>query len=369
MFIFGSRDSMSSTRQGSTNRRNRYTRSSTTSVTQLLSDSCSSLLQRLTTRVRGPSSTADRSTIRRSPIANNLGLTRSRLEDKYSSILDRYTGSKKRDDDQRDSVWTKRPNNEERDHSYCRRDGSPFVRDDKTLEPSVPRSTAKSASSVLLSEKAYPYVSSVTGRELRRDKTPGYHGRIDRQTLVNSEAYKRYGRHKSGHAETKNRKVRPANRSGKSEQLDDPSLVGSRYRSRPMESRPSPDFPKKSVIPDPDKTPTIGNDTEPGTIADSANDEAISEREAKRKEIQTLIMKYAAIDEAYGNASANGGEQKPSAADIIASKYQRNAGAAKVSKTRAEPKTVDAITSPIVSCRENASSGVLVCFHQPLVDR
>lgn len=53
-------------------RRHRYTRSSTASVTQLLSDSCTSFIQRLTTRVRGPSQILD---------ATPLG-PRNRLEDK-----------------------------------------------------------------------------------------------------------------------------------------------------------------------------------------------------------------------------------------------------------------------------------------------
>ena len=343
MFIFAPRDNMSTTRQGATNRRNRYTRSSTTSVTQLLSDSCSNLLQRLTTRVRGPSSTVDRSTIRTSPIASHLGLTRSRLEDKYSSILDRYSGKKQRDDETRNNNVKRR---EEREHSYFTRESSPFVREDKTLEPSMPHPIAKSATSVLLSEKAYPYVSSATSRDLHRDKTPGYH-RTDRKQLGNSEAYRRYGRHKSGHAETRNRKVRPIHRQGKSEQLDDSTSTGNKLlRNRPHVTLASTDTSSQILL-DLDKTPTIiGNDVLV-TIPNVDNDEAITEREAKRKEIQTLIMKYAAIDEAYANSGGSGGEQKPSTADIIASKYQRN-GAQK-SVARADAKTVDTITSAIVS--------------------
>lgn len=54
-------------------------------------------------------------------------------------------------------------------------------------------------------------------------------------------------------------------------------------------------------------------------------DPAISEREAKRKEIQSLILKYSALEEAYEKASgANAnGAGKPSAAEIIANKYRK----------------------------------------------
>ncbi|KAJ8968923.1 hypothetical protein NQ314_002014 [Rhamnusium bicolor] len=128
-------------------RRTRYSRSSTASVAQLLSDSCTSLLQKLTTRVRGPSATIERqlatnssssgvlsfpnplTTSKSSTVVPNLGATRTKLEDKYSSVLDRI---------------------------YRRKDP------ERTLEPSVGRTLAKSSTTanVLLSEKAYPYVSN-----------------------------------------------------------------------------------------------------------------------------------------------------------------------------------------------------------------
>ncbi|XP_015588385.1 serine/threonine-protein kinase Doa isoform X2 [Cephus cinctus] len=312
MFALTPRDNMSTTRQGST-RRSRYSRSSTTSVTQLLSDSCSSLLQRLTTRVRGPSSAADRvastasasgSSASSASSGSNLGSTRSRLEDKYSSVLERY--SRKPEDS-----YTRKL---ERDHSYYRRDGS-YLRDEKTLEPSVSRTIVKSPTSVLLSEKAYPYVSGGTLADSRRDKTPGYqHRTVERQSLVNSEAYRRYGRHKSGHAETRSRKVRP-HRSGKSEQLE--GAAAGNFRLRPIEIDPT--CTREPM--DPEKTPT-GSCA--ANIADEA-DQAVSEREAKRKEIQSLIMKYAAIDEAYAQSGGgNATPAQPSTADLIASKYQRN---------------------------------------------
>lgn len=197
MFIFASsRDPGSGMQQqqppstaAAGRRNNRYTRSSTTSVTQLLSDSCSSLLQRLTNRVRGPSTVSDRSqvapstyrlpstsssvvssprshhrqrqpppTLREEPV----GTARSRLEEKYSSILDRKP-------------------------SFRRREISPsnFIREERTLEPSMRRSVIKSpvANKVLLSEKAYPYVTSPP----RREKTPCGHERRAHRPRRNAE--------------------------------------------------------------------------------------------------------------------------------------------------------------------------------------
>ncbi|XP_076631871.1 CDC like kinase darkener of apricot isoform X2 [Colletes latitarsis] len=321
MFIFAPRDNMSTSRQGSTSRRSRYARSSTTtSVTQMLSDSCSSLLQRLTTRVRGTSALSDNNmanktaAARRSPNASQLNSTRTRLEDKYSTILDKYSRKKRHD---RDSMDHRRTH--ERDHSYYRREDSPFVRDDRTLEPSVTRSIVKSPTNVVLSEKAYPYVKSGTVKEFKREKTPGYH-RSDRQTLLNSESYRRYGRHKSGHAETRTLKVRPY-RNGKSEQLESKSTALRLARPAKMET-------VKQTPVDPDKTPTGSDNAVDAALQvadDDANDPTISERAAKRKEIQSLILKYAAMEETYSQLAASGqGRMRPSTMDIIASKYRKS---------------------------------------------
>ncbi|KAL0106161.1 hypothetical protein PUN28_016113 [Cardiocondyla obscurior] len=335
MFIFASRDGMSTSRQGSVAQRGRLARSSTTtSVTQMLSDSCTSLLQKLTTRVRGTSALNDRgvgaTATRRSSIGR-LGNTRSLLEDKYSAILDKCSGKKHADDsEQRDGrgySWR-----QERDHSYYRRDDSPFVRDDKTLEPSMTRTIIKSPTSVLLSEKAYPYVSSAASREPRREKTPVYN-RTSRHTLLNSEAYRRYGRHKSGHAETRNRKVRP-HRNGKSEQLEATSL----RLSRPVKVESF--AAGKEITVDPDKTPVANSNTEGfGDVVSTAItrntgyealtesvDPTISDRAAKRKEIQSLILKYAAMEDTYSQLAAGGQTNaRPSTTELIASKYRKSA--------------------------------------------
>ncbi|XP_076395090.1 CDC like kinase darkener of apricot isoform X2 [Megachile rotundata] len=313
MFIFAPRDNMSTSRQGSTSRRNRYARSSTTtSVTQMLSDSCSSLLQRLTTKVRGTSTLNDNvgSSI-------NLANTKSRIEDKYSTILDKYSRKKRHERAEHPSTDYRRTR--ERDHSYFRREDSPFVRDEKTLEPSMTRTVVKSPTSVLLSEKAYPYVKSSAVKDFKREKTPGYH-RTDRHGLANSETYRRYGRHKSGHAETRTRKVRPY-RNGKSEQLESSSTALRLARPMKLTTKETNDDV------DPDKTPTgsVIRDTNVVQNADSEDsDPAISERAAKRKEIQSLILKYAAMEETYSQLAAGGQvKMRPSTTDIIASKYRK----------------------------------------------
>ncbi|XP_058799513.1 serine/threonine-protein kinase PRP4 homolog [Phymastichus coffea] len=343
--------SSASTTTATPRRSNRYARSSTTSVTQLLSDSCSSLLQRLTSRVRGPSTTVERPALLTSASAASvsipstprpqprhqqhrqhkddstlLGSARTRLEEKYSSVLDRKPSF----------LGGSRVNLQQRH----RREPSPFVREDRTLEPSARRSVLKSpsgggggginsssSSAILLSEKAYPYVSPV-----RREKTPCGHerraGRPRRNAegratgkcnshssselnladtyspllgrshqASSSDSFHRYGRHKSGHAESRSRKIRPQLRQGKSEQPDMSTHV--------------------TLSDDPDKTP-IAEEVERRAakilpeLLD--NDPKIVEREAKRKEIQSLIAKYAALDE------VNDGQ---SATDAIASKYQR----------------------------------------------
>lgn len=395
MFIFAPRDNMSTSRQDSTSRRNRYARSST-SVTQLLSDSCTSLLQKLTTRVRGTSNLNDRGTgttagDRRSPNINRLGsTTRSRLEEKYSTILDKYSSKKRADDSERNTHGY--PQKQERNHSYYCRDNSPFVRDDKTLEPSVTRTIIKSPTNVILSEKAYPYVSPTIGKESKREKTPAY-SRTDRQTLLNSETYRRYGRHKSGHTETRNRKVRPQ-RSGKSEQLEGHSTP--LRLSRPVKIDPLTLTDSKETAVDPDRTPIANINTEnlngaiqsvdtqekvPDVIMED-EDPTISDRAAKRKEIQSLIMKYAVMEDTYSQLAAGGqADICPSMTDIIANKYKKNNNQNNhkdSSKSTVVPcacviNEVDASHDTTVSCRIAAAAaaqyGFCICESGAVLSR
>lgn len=308
-------DSMANSNNSSTPaRRNRYTRSST-SVTQLLTDSCSSLLQRLTTRVRGPSATLERTishdsaTIQKpntnyslgnSRSSSNLAVrsrkdersssslalrnpkdeksasnylsrskiedkgnisTRSRLEDKYTSVLEKLYGRKRESE--------------------------------RTLEPSVGRSLetsgralSKSAttSNILLSEKSYPYTSTVNPP---REKTPYKETKSQQRKqypeppyayLDRDSAYRI--RHRSNHSELRPRRSSKPQR--KSECSD---RKVSNLKLCPVEM---PQIDNKT-------TPKIEDETTPTPSAP----DSISEREAKRKEIQSLIMKYSALDEFY----------------------------------------------------------------------
>ena len=278
-------------------RRNRYSRASTTSVTQLLSDSCSNLLQKLTTKVRGPSATIERNLHRGTDtvsiipkLDNNSNIqytsARNRIEDKYASVLDRIYGRK---------------------------------RDDRTLEPSVGRALAKSAttSSVfLLSEKAYPYVHHQTNSAAApREKTP-YRGEGKSQqrkqypeppyTYLDSDNAYRL-RHKSTYSELRPRRSAKPLRTGKSESEQ---RKAANLRLCPVE------------IPLVDGNGLLEDETTPTP----AVPDPVSEREAKRKEIQSLIMKYSALDEAYNRGAGTGSAAAvasivPSAATAIARKY------------------------------------------------
>nr|CAH7742381.1 unnamed protein product [Callosobruchus chinensis] len=269
---------------GATPRRQqqRYARSSTTtSVAQLLSDSCSSLLQKLNTRLRGPSATVERqlstnasgpnplTTSKSSTVVPNYGSARNRFEEKYSSVLDRI---------------------------YRRKDH------EKTLEPAA-LSKSATTTNVLLSEKAYPYVgaNSLTQREktpyrnertssihTRRQYQPEYSSYYDRDGLYSSSGSSRV-RHKSNHPELRsNRRSTKPQRSGKSEVNDRRILT----KLQPVEIRLHDDTRTSSNI-----STTADGSTTP-TPSTSAPD-TVNEREAKRKEIQSLIMKYSALDEAY----------------------------------------------------------------------
>lgn len=332
---------------------------------------------------------------RSSPNIGRLaGRTRSRLEDKYGTILNKYSGKRHANDmTERGTARGYPRKQEQRGHSYYQHDDSPFVRDDKTLEPSVTRTIVKSPTNVLLSEKAYPYVSSAIGKEPRREKTPAY-SRIDRQTLLNSETYRRYGRHKSGHAETRSRKVRP-HRNGKSEQLESNST--SLALSRPVKIGSLTFTDDKHLAVDRDKTPIVNSNNADGsavvvqndicqnvrdTLTEADIDPTISDRAAKRKEIQSLILKYAAMEDTYSQLASGGGQAnaRPSMTDIIASKYRKSnrqhnsdqkdsaskGGTVVASNANVISEVVDTIHGAIVSCRTAARIGCALARTVPL---
>lgn len=266
-------------------RRTRYSRSSTTSsVAQLLSDSCSSLLQKLTTRVRGPSATIERqlinnnsssrghpnplTTSKSSTIVPNFGMTRARIEDKYSNVLDRI---------------------------YRRKDP------EKTIEPSMgrnPLSKSTTTTNVVLTEKAYPYVSNVSQREKTPFKNDGKASVHKRQfpepqyTYLDGESSYRI-RHRSNHSELRPRRSSKPHRTGKSEINDRKPTTNLKLFPVEIKLHEDPSPPVRTA---PAEAPSNKNDKTTSSISVI---DSIGDREAKRKEIQSLIMKYSALDEAY----------------------------------------------------------------------
>lgn len=280
-----------------TARRTRYSRSSTTSVAQLLSESCTSLLQKLTTRVRGPSASADAAsgshdtksnnnngypqnpffgghpltTSKSTTVVPNFGQTRSRLEDKYSNVLDKIYNNKKR---------------------YSEKPDGPVS--GRTL------SKSSTTANVLLTEKAYPYVSKV-----QREKTP-YRGESRNSHYNNQWRQQQYPeppysyldrdsayrvRHRSNHSELRPRKSSKPHRSGISE-------VNERKNTGNLKLCPV-EIPLTGEKPVPVHVATHA--PKPAKVEENAQvqDGALSEREAKRKEIQSLIKKYSALDDFY----------------------------------------------------------------------
>ncbi|KAL1509507.1 hypothetical protein ABEB36_004225 [Hypothenemus hampei] len=295
--------------KGGTNesRRPRYTRSSTHSVAQLLSDSCSSLLQKITTRVRGPSATVERqlqnnstthssnlsvhhpnplTTSKSSTVVPNYGSPRSRVEEKYTSVLDRIYGRK------RDT--------------------------EKKQEPSVSYGLTKSntTSNVLqLSEKAYPYV--ITGSSVQREKTP-YRNEPKRNATACPEPSYSYldrdsiyrVRHRSNHSELRPRRSSKPQRIGKSELNERKSSITSTTNLKlsaieiPITNEETEKANNLMLPPITASEKKLSSDEEDVTPTPAVPD-PLSEREAKRKEIQSLIMKYSALDEAYNKAGSS----------------------------------------------------------------
>lgn len=281
--------SMANSNQSNTPaRRTRYSRSSTTtSVAQLLSDSCSSLLQKLTTRVRGPSATVERqllnnnnassrghpnplSTSKSTTVVPNFGNTRARLEDTYSNVLDRI---------------------------YRRKDP------EKTIEPSMgrnPLSKSSTTANVVLSEKAYPYVSNVAQREktpFKNDSKTSIHRRHlpePQYSYLDGDSSYRI-RHRSNHSELRPRRSSKPHRTGKSEANERKATTSLKLCPVEIKLHEDPPVPVHSL---PSETTSSKTKIDQTTSTNLLPD-PICDREAKRKEIQSLIMKYSALDEAY----------------------------------------------------------------------
>lgn len=233
----------------------------------------------------------------------SLGSTRSRLEDKYSSVLDRIAVQKK-----------ERAKKEKEDR-------------DKTLEPEtpMPRRLMRSFTTAVFGENSFK--RNHYSREKTRDKTP-FRNTSDRRmsnkhkdeqkngfdvTLRDhmhfgkdrDSIYKRHQRRslraeKSQNNDHKKLSLRPIDIVGLtsardlvSPPLDKKDPSSKLISTKTPASSPVRDVGKQRQIyfpssdeDDDDKTPV--------------GDRIVSEREAKRKEIQGLIMKYAHLDEAYG---------------------------------------------------------------------
>lgn len=263
-----SRANANETTSTAQSRRHRYSRSTTASVTQLLSESCSSLLQRITTRVRGTSTTADNigaSASSTSSAVLGLGITRCRLEDKYSAVLDKY--GRRRED------------------AGGHRGGTESQRvetgtEQEVAESPLPLTRSATTASVVLAEKAYPYVTKSSAAPVR-EKTPYHHGEhrlLQQQQQAYSSGHRH--RHKSGQGDHSHRVPARPVRVGRSEQ-GERRLLTSGLRLCPVE-------------------------IEPSSIDEPSVEDAVNEREARRKEIQTLIMKYTALDEAYKRSAGEG---------------------------------------------------------------
>lgn len=207
-------------------RRTRYARSSTVSVTQMLSDSYSSLINRITGRSRGPSECIRKPELKPVETSRNHNIPSSSSSSSYLPSPFHSSGYSVRNEDRYLSAL----------------DAHRFRRQQRPL--------TKSATTVLLSEKAYPFV-----HQTPREKTP-------------------YRRHK-------------------------PNVLLS---IRPLKRSPTIITTTTTTVP-------------PSEPVAQTSDPVVTEREARRKEIQTLIMKYSALDNDEEN------DETPSALAKCQQKY------------------------------------------------
>lgn len=323
------------TRTNTTSRRSRYARSSTVSVTQLLQDSCSSLLSRLTSRVRGPSAAADREPIEpprrlhrrekavtqdmtrlrlddkyttaqdgtRSRLENTYSTgqesTRSRLEDKYSSaqdvnrsrLEDKHTNAQEsarsRLEDKYSATQESSRSRLEDKYRYSRR---------RDREYSGGQALAKSATThtILLSEKAYPYVNSTS---VVREKTPY---RTERHRRQQTEA--------------------------------------SQHKLRPLRTE-------------------LGDSL--GAVSSTGNGEGspAHDRQARRKEIQSLILKYTGLEDSEGPATSALARCQQKYSSYLSAKHRVSNTATITPSASALPLT---LPLPLVSLNETSCTHALV---------
>ncbi|KAM3967090.1 CDC like kinase darkener of apricot isoform 4-T4 [Aphomia sociella] len=257
-----------------------------------------------------------------------LGSTRSRLEDKYSSVLDRIAIQKKE---------RARKDKEDRD---------------KTLEPepTVPRGLMRSLTTAVFGENSFK--RNNYSREKTRDKTP-FRSTTDRRLSSNQkqkdkEEYKNgydiplrdrpyYGKDRDS---VYRRHQRRSLRAEKSETKDRKGKLTLRPIDININSLAARDLisPIQAVINESNskkttKTPASSPNREIGRqkqiyfpSSDEEDDDKtpvgdriLTERETRRKEIQSLIMKYAHLDEVYGRITEKEAKEVPNDA-IVAKK-------------------------------------------------
>lgn len=251
-----------------------------------------------------------------------LGSTRSRLEDKYSSVLDKIAIQKK-----------ERARKEKEDR-------------DKTLEPEavISRGLMRSLTTAVFGENSFK--RNIYSREKTRDKTP-FRNTTDRR-LSSGHKHNDKNEYKNGFdVTTKDRSNfgkdrdsvyrRHQRRSLRAEKSDE--RKGGKLSLRPVDISIQPAArdlispPQQSLAGDAKlqvtKTPASSPVREsgrqkqiyfPSSDEDDdktpVGDRVLTERETRRKEIQSLIMKYAHLDEVYGRITekeSNGAPNAPSA--------------------------------------------------------
>lgn len=362
-------------------RRHRYGRSSTVSVTQLLQDSCSNLIHRIATRVRGPSQTNETpvsttTTVNSSPkfgrfLSTNterqlhplshssskgyfsdrherrwrtnssrlklpeesgssscsnlnnslhnissLGVTRSRLEDKYSNILEKYESPRLRSlnenpsDSSRSSIRKK---------SICDKYNS------SDLAPSTSGLSRLSTTREKTRDKT-PYAGDHLRRSIHRPSTSRMRQKSGLFSTYSSTNSASTHSHLDNIANDEN----IANNNIPSSSRLQPSLSRTSMSTfKPLDGPENKMYnvrPLKSNKSEAKATPTKQLDHGKLSLCKKTSaaldnidnlDPVVSEREAKRKEIQSLIMKYAALEDETDEQS----EPTPSAITKCQQKY------------------------------------------------
>lgn len=232
-----------------------------------------------------------------------LGSTRSRLEDKYSSVLDRIAHQKK-----------ERARKEKEDR-------------DKTLEPEpISRGLMRSLTTAVFGENSFR--RNNYSHEKIRDKTP-YRNTTDRRLPSNHKQIDKsecksghdvllrdrphYGKDRDSIYRRHQRRSLRAVQSQKKLALRSVDInmnPGTRDLISPPQQNVNESNKKQNVTKTPASSPVreIGRQKQiyfPSSDEDDddktpVGDQILNERETRRKEIQSLIMKYAHLDEMYG---------------------------------------------------------------------